>query len=59
MNNPVLSWIGDETVLQGMVAGQSTIVLLLIIVFCIAMLSFLSLIHISEPTRLRLKSRMP
>lgn len=40
MNNPVLSWIGDETVLQGLVAGQSTIVLLLIIVFCIAMLSF-------------------
>jgi len=40
MNNPVLSWIGDETVLQGLVAGQSMIVLLLIIVFCIAMLSF-------------------
>jgi cation:H+ antiporter len=40
MNNPVLSWIGDEAVLQSLVAGQSTIVLLLVIVFCIAMLSF-------------------
>ncbi len=39
MNNPVLSWIGDETLLQGLVAGQSTLVLLLVIVVCIAMLS--------------------
>ena len=39
MNNPVLSWIGDETLLQGLVSGQSTLVLLLVIVFCIAMLS--------------------
>lgn len=39
MNNSILSWIGDETLLQGMVAEQSTFVLLVIIVFCIAMLS--------------------
>ena len=39
MNSPLLSWIGDESVLQGLVAGQSTIILLIIIVFCIAMLS--------------------
>ena len=39
MNNSVLSWIGDETVLQGLLAGQSTIILLVIIVVCIAMLS--------------------
>mgnify|MGYP001814093186 FL=1 len=39
MNNPLLSWIADESVLQGLVAGQSTIILLIIIVFCIAMLS--------------------
>ena len=39
MNNSVLSWIGDETLLQGLVAGQSTLVLLIIIVICIAMLS--------------------
>jgi len=39
MNNSVLSWIGDETLLQGVVAGQSTLVLLIIIVICIAMLS--------------------
>ena len=39
MNNSVLSWIGDETVLQGLLAGQSTIILLVIIVACIAMLS--------------------
>ena len=39
MNNSVLSWIGDETVLQGLVAGQSMIVLLIIIVICIAALS--------------------
>ena len=39
MNNSVLSWIGDETLLQGLVSGQSTLVLLVIIVICIAMLS--------------------
>lgn len=39
MNNSVLSWIGDETILQGLLAGQSTIILLVIIVVCIAMLS--------------------
>jgi cation:H+ antiporter len=39
MNNSVLSWIGDETLLQGLVSGQSTLVLLIIIVICIAMLS--------------------
>lgn len=39
MNNSVLSWIGNETVLQGLLAGQSTIILLVIIVVCIAMLS--------------------
>ena len=35
----VLNWIGDEALLQGLVAGQSTLVLLVIIVICIAMLS--------------------
>ena len=39
MENPVISWIADETLLQGMVAGQSTVVLLVIIVICIVMLS--------------------
>ena len=39
MENPVLSWIADETLLQAVVAGQSTVVLLIIIVICIAMLS--------------------
>jgi cation:H+ antiporter len=39
MNNSVFSWIGDETLLQGLLAGQSTIILLVIIVVCIAMLS--------------------
>mgnify|MGYP001812919831 CR=1 FL=1 len=39
MNNSVLSWIGDETALQGLLAGQTTIILLVIIVVCIAMLS--------------------
>jgi cation:H+ antiporter len=39
MNNSVLSWIGDETLLQGLLAGQTTIILLVIIVVCIAMLS--------------------
>jgi cation:H+ antiporter len=39
MNNSLLSWIGNETLLQGLVAGQSTLVLLVIIVICIAMLS--------------------
>jgi cation:H+ antiporter len=39
MNNSILSWIGDETLLQGLVAEQSTLVLLLVIAVCIAMLS--------------------
>ena len=39
MNNSVLSWIGDETLLQGLVAEQSVFVLLVIIVICITMLS--------------------
>ncbi len=39
MNNPVLSWFGDQTLLQGLVADQSMLVLLVIIVICIAMLS--------------------
>ena len=39
MNDSVLSWIGDQTLLQAVVAGQSTIVLLMIILFCILMLS--------------------
>ncbi|MCG6937376.1 MAG: calcium/sodium antiporter [Gammaproteobacteria bacterium] len=39
MNNSIFSWIGDETLLQGLVAGQSTFVLLIVIVVCIAMLS--------------------
>ena len=39
MNNSVLSWIGDETLLQALVAEQSAYVLLAIIVICIAMLS--------------------
>jgi cation:H+ antiporter len=39
MNNSVLSWIGDETLLQGLVAEQSAFVLLVIIVICITMLS--------------------
>ena len=39
MDNSILSWIGDETLLQGVVSGQSMLVLLLIIVVCIAMLS--------------------
>ena len=39
MKNPLLRWIGDETVLQQLVAGLSTPVLLVIIVVCIALLS--------------------
>jgi cation:H+ antiporter len=39
MNNSILSWIGDETLIQGLVAEQSTWVLLIIIAVCIAMLS--------------------
>ncbi len=39
MNNSILSWIGDEALLQGLVAEQSTFVLLIAIVICIAMLS--------------------
>jgi cation:H+ antiporter len=39
MNNPVISWIADETLLQNLIAGQSTLVILIIIVICIAMLS--------------------
>lgn len=39
MNNSVLSWIGDEALLQSLVAEQSALVLFGIIVVCIAMLS--------------------
>lgn len=39
MNNSPLSWFTDEAVLQNLVAGQSTIVLLIAIVICIGMLS--------------------
>jgi len=39
MNNTLLQWFGDETVLQQFVAGLSTFTLLIIIVFCIALLS--------------------
>mgnify|MGYP001820273964 FL=1 len=39
MNDSVLSWIGDETLLQSLLAGQSTIILLVVIIVCIAMLS--------------------
>jgi len=39
MHNPVLSWLGNETLLKSMVVDQSTLVLLIIIVICIAMLS--------------------
>ena len=35
----MLSWIGDETLLQSLLAGQSTIILLVVIIVCIAMLS--------------------
>ena len=38
MNNTLLQWIGDETVLQQFVAGLSTFTLLIIIVVCIAMI---------------------
>jgi cation:H+ antiporter len=39
MNNAPLSWIADEALLQNMLAGQSTLTLLAIIVVCIVMLS--------------------
>jgi len=39
MDNSLLRWIGDEALLQQFVAGQSTPMLLLIIVGCIALLS--------------------
>jgi cation:H+ antiporter len=39
MDNPLISWIADESLLQNLVAGQSMLVLLVIIVVCIAMLS--------------------
>jgi len=39
MNNTLLRWIGDETLLQQLVAGLSTSTLLIIIVVCIALLS--------------------
>jgi cation:H+ antiporter len=40
MNSSPLAWFTDDTVLQNFVAGQSTLVLLMIIVVCIVMLSF-------------------
>ncbi len=39
MNNSLLSWFADETLLQNLVAAQSTWVLLIFIVICIVMLS--------------------
>jgi len=39
MDNSILQWIGDEALLQSAVAGQTTMVLLVIIVACIALLS--------------------
>ena len=39
MESGVLRWIADESALQQLMAGQSTLVLLLVIVVCIAMLS--------------------
>ncbi len=39
MKNSLLRWIGDEAILQQLVAGLSTPVLLVIIVVCIALLS--------------------
>ena len=39
MHIPVLSWFGNEALLKSVVADQSTLVLLIIIVICIAMLS--------------------
>lgn len=39
MEHSLSQWIGDETVLQQFVAGLSTPILLVIIVFCIALLS--------------------
>ncbi len=39
MNNSVLSWFADEALLQNLVSQQSTWVLLIVIVICIAMLS--------------------
>ena len=40
MNNSPLAWFADEALLQNALAGQSTFVLLIIIVACIVMLSF-------------------
>ena len=39
MDQSLLRWIGDETLLANLVASQSTWVLLLIIAVCIALLS--------------------
>jgi len=39
MENGIWRWLADESALQQLMAGQSTIMLLLIIVVCIAMLS--------------------
>ena len=38
MDNSLLQWIADETLLQQFVAGQSTPVLLVIIIVCISVL---------------------
>ena len=40
MDNSLLRWIGDEAVLQQFVSGLSTPILLVIIVVCIALLSY-------------------
>ena len=39
MNNSPLDWFVDESLLQNVVMGQSTLILLLIVVVCIVMLS--------------------
>ena len=39
MDHSLLQWIGDESLLQQLVAGQSTITLLVVIVVCIVLLS--------------------
>lgn len=39
MNNSALQWLGDEALLQGLLADQTTWLLLVIIAVCIAMLS--------------------
>ena len=40
MDNTLLRWIGDEAVLQQLISGLSTPILLGIIIFCIVLLSY-------------------